>query len=125
MTIGLALSEHGILVAQVQLREKRGNRFLYKLPMPYLDFALDLVQRAFPDDALWLVTGDSTVAAVRAAYGKSVDKLLTVTMARVARFYDQALSDYVRTGEVVCCGSDDGRVFARLSRTWAAREEAA
>lgn len=125
MTIGFALSEHGILVAQVQLREKRGNRFLYKLPMPYLDFALDLVQRAFPDDDLYLVTGASTAAAVRAAYGKSADKLSVETTDRVARFYDQGLGGYVRTGEVVRCGSDDGRVFARLSRSWAVREEAA
>lgn len=124
MTIGFAPSEYGILVAQVQLREKRGNRFLYKLPMPYLDFALDLVQRAFPEETLHLVTGTSTTSAIRSAYGKDADKLAAETITRVERFYDQALSSYVRTGETVRCGSDDGRVFSRLSRSWAAQEAA-
>lgn len=114
MTIGFALSEYGVLVAQVQLREKRGNRFLYKLPMPYLDFALALLQRAFPDDVLYLVTGSSTTAAIRAAYGKNADKLSAEISERVACFYDQPLRGYARTGETVCCSSDDGRVFARL-----------
>jgi hypothetical protein len=125
LTIGFALSAYGILVAQVQLRQKRGNRFLYKLPLPYLDFALDLLQRTFPDDPLYLVTGASTTAAVRAAYGKEAGKLSAETCARVERFYDQPLVDYARTGETIRCGSDDGRVFARLVRSRAAVKEAA
>ncbi len=125
MTIGFALSEYGILVAQVQLREKRGNRFLYKLPMTYLDFALDLIQRAFPDDALYLVTGTSTTAAIRSAYGKNADKLATETADRIEHFYDQALVGYTRTGQIVRCGSDDGRVYAHLSRAWVEHKEAA
>ena len=125
MTIGFAPSEYGVLVAQVQLREKHGNRFLYKLPMPYLDFALDLVQRAFPDDDLYLVTGGSTTAAIRAAYGKGEEKLTPETTARIERFYDQALGGYMRTGETVRCGSDDGRVFERLTCATIARRDAA
>lgn len=125
MTIGFALSKYGVLVAQVQLREKRGNRFLYKLPMPYLDFALDLLARAFPDDTLYLVTGKSTTAAIRAAYGKNADKLAVETAERVEHFYDQPLAAYARTGKTVRCGSDDGRVFARLERSLAERKEAA
>jgi hypothetical protein len=128
MTIGFALSRHGILVAQVQLRQKRGNRFLYKLPMPYLDFALDLLQRAFPDDTLHLVTGTSTTAAIRAAYGKNADKLAPETAARIECFYDQPLRDYVRTKEtrkLIRCTSDDGRVFARLALAQARNKEAA
>lgn len=124
MTIGFAPSAHGVLVAQVQLRKKRGNRFLYKLPRPYLDFALDLVQRAFPDDTLYLVTGASTAAAIRAAYGKNADKLSAITAARVERFYDQELAGYVRSGDVVRVGSDDGRVFVRLSPAWMRRDVA-
>lgn len=112
MTIGFALSEYGILVAQVQLREKRGNRFLYKLPIPYLDFALAMLQRAFPADSLCLVTGVSTTAAIRAAYGKS-DCLAPLTAQRIQYFYDQPLCNYTRL-KAVQGSSDDGRVFARL-----------
>jgi hypothetical protein len=114
MTIGFAPSEYGILVAQVQLREKRGNRFLYKLPMPYLDFALSMLRHAFPDDSLHLVTGSSTTAAIRAAYGKN-GSLPAETAKRIARFYDQPLRDYLRMEETVRCDSDDGRVFVHLA----------
>jgi hypothetical protein len=124
MTISFAPSAHGILVAQVQLRQKRGNRFLYKLPMPYLDFALDLLQRAFPNEPLYLVTGTSTTAAVRAAYGKNGDRLSAETATRIAHFYDQPLSNYSRTGERVRCGSDDGREFSRLVAREACKEAA-
>lgn len=116
MTISFATSVYGILVAQVQLREKRGNRFLYKLPMSYLDFALDMLHRAFPDETLYLVTGASTAVAVRAAYTKNPERLTPETAARIERFYDQPLGRYMRTGETVRCGSDDGRVFAKLAR---------
>lgn len=114
MTIGFTPSEYGILVAQVQLRQQRGNRFLYKLPRPTLDFALDLLSRAFPAEALYLVTGSSTTEAIRAAYGKGCCVLAVATGERIARFYDQPLQGYERTGETVRCNSDDGRVFERL-----------
>ncbi len=115
MTIGFAPSRYGILVAQVQLRQRRGNRFLYRLPMPHLDFALDLLQRAFLNDPLHLVTGASTTTAIRRACGKNSNKLAPDAAALVERFYDQPLCDYVRTGETVQCDSEDGRVFARLA----------
>lgn len=114
MTIGFALSSHGILVAQVQLRQKRGNRFLYRLPLPHLDFALELLRRAFPEDPLWLVTGTSTTAAIRAAYGKEDDRLTPEASRRIESFYDHPLRDWVRTGKPIRCNSDDGRAFVRL-----------
>lgn len=120
MTIGFAFSNRGVQIAQVQLREKHGNRFLYKLPMPYLDFAIDLVQRAFPGDDIWLVTGESTVGAIRRAYGKN-GTLPDLTAARIERFYDQGLRDYTRTDKTAW-GPDDRRVFRRLARCVAARE---
>lgn len=114
MTIGFAFSVCGILVAQVQLREKHGNRFLYKIPTPYLDFALDLLQRAFPNDKLYLVTGTSTVAGIKAAYGKNADNLPLETRMRIKRFYDQELSCYTRTRETVLGCGDDKRMFVCL-----------
>ena len=115
MTIGFATSNKGILVAQVQLRKKKGNRFLFKLPMSYLDFALDVMRRAFPGEEISLVTGASTVAGIQRAYGKS-EALDKVTATRIERFYEGELADYVRTGEIVHGCGDDGRKFARLAR---------
>lgn len=122
MTIGFAFSDRGISIAQVQLREKHGNRFLYKLPMPYLDFAIDLLQRAYPDDDLWLVTGASTVEAIRRAYGKEASKFAQATADRIQRFYDQTLRGYERT-RAEMWGPDDRRVFRRLARSGASRSE--
>jgi hypothetical protein len=116
MTIGFAPSADGILVAQAQLRERTGNRFLYRLPAPHLDVALDLVARAFPGDDLYLVTGESTVAAIRRAYHPDPDRLDPTAAARIRGFYDQPLRDYLRTGDVVHGSSDDGRKFTRLTR---------
>lgn len=122
MTIGFAPSAYGILVAQVQLREKQGNRFLYKLPMPYLDFALDLLERAFPNDTLYLVTGASTARAIRAAYGKDDEsRPQAEVMRRVARFYDQPLANFTRLGAVTQVSSAEGRVFTRLAPARVAR----
>lgn len=115
MTIGFALAAQGVLVAQVQLRQKRGNRFLYKLPKNYIEFGLDLVQRAFPEESLYLVTGASTSAAIRAAYCKE-EGPSAETLARIVRFYDQPLITYARTSETVCGSSDDGRRFVRLRK---------
>lgn len=123
MTIGFAPSEYGILVAQVQLREKRGNRFLYKLPMPCLDFALAMLRQAFPDDSLYLVTEFSATAGISAAYGKN-GSLSAETAKCITRFYDQPLRDYLRMEETVSCGSDDGRAFAHLVSRCARRQVA-
>lgn len=114
MTISFALSAHGILIAQVQLRQKRGNRFLYKLPMPFLDFGIDLVRRAFPDDPVYLVTGESTTEAIRRAYVDQHARFTDDVAERVQRFYDQPLVDHRRGTEIVHCGSDDGRAFVQL-----------
>lgn len=69
LTIGFALTERGLLVAQVQLREKHGNRFLYKLGMGYLDLALDILSKGFPGESLYLIDGKCAPVAVRKSYG--------------------------------------------------------
>lgn len=116
MTVGFTPSAYGVLIAQVQLRKKTGNRFLYRLPSAHLDFAIDLVARAFPGNDLLLVTGESTVAATRRAYERTPGRLTPETAARVQAFYDQPLRGYDRTDDVVHGSSDDGRRFVRLTK---------
>lgn len=101
LTIGFALCDRGVLVAQVQLREKSGNRWLYKLPRHYLDWALDLFAGAFPKDKLHLAGGASVVNAVRAAYGSMPCTMTPETEARITAFYDRPLGSYVRKGKAV------------------------
>lgn len=117
MTIGFSVSTFGIAIAQVQLRQKHGNRFLYKLGANYLDWALDFMARAFEGETLWIVDGASNVAAIRSAYGKCADKIDEEAMARVRRFYDQPLRDYVRVAhDGRRPGADDGRRFVKLAK---------
>lgn len=96
LTIGFALTQHGVLVAQVQLREKHGNRFLYKLGMHYLDFALDILAKGFPGEPLYLVTGDCAPAAIRRAYGKEPCKMTPETERRITEFYNRELIHFDR-----------------------------
>lgn len=69
LTVGFAPTEHGILIAQVQLKKHKGNRFLYKLPKHYVECAVDVFHRAFPDDQIYLVEGYSAAEAARLSHG--------------------------------------------------------
>ncbi len=113
LTVGFAPCRRGVVVAQVQLREKHGNRFLYKLPKKYLDVALDSLYRAFGDE-VWLVTGESAAKAVVQSYGKEQCTASEEDLARIKAFYDQPLADFSRTEEVF--GAYCGRDFVRLKR---------
>lgn len=97
LTVGFALARKGVMVAQVQLRHKKGNRFLYQLPCSYMDLALKMLAEAFPNDALYMVMGDCAPTAVRKAYGNEVCPMTSETEARITRFYNQRLGDYTRT----------------------------
>mgnify|MGYP003393907094 CR=1 FL=1 len=97
MTIGFALSSYGVLVSQVQLRAKTGNRFLFKLPEDYLEWALRIVARAFPEDQLWLPTGASVTQAVRKSYGSTPCSLTPEIEERIQKFYNRPLRGYART----------------------------
>lgn len=98
LTVGFAFAADGILIAQVQLRKKKGNRFLYKLPKPYLDLAIDLIAAAYPDEPLWLIEGASAASAVKQSYPEDErDKITPEVEARIASFYNQPLREYVRT----------------------------
>lgn len=97
LTVGFVPCSEGILIKQVQLRQHKGNRFLYKLPKPYVEHVLDVFHRAFPADCIHLVTGDSAVQAVVESYGSKVP---AIDGTRIAAVYDQKLKDYVRGAPV-------------------------
>jgi len=119
LTVGFAPSRHGVLVAQVQLRQKKGNRFLYKLPRHYLDIALGILRDAF-GDCLWLVTGESTVAAIRRVYGKEPCKLTADDETRISALYSRPLAEFERDS-AVAPHKHEGRVYVRLRAKAAVR----
>lgn len=90
LTVGFNPSARGLLVSQVQLREKRGNRWLYKLPAPLLEYVLKRLRMTF-ELPVWIVTGQSAAKAIRSAYGLGAcppDEEL----ARIEHFYGPARS---------------------------------
>lgn len=123
LTVGFACWGDGdVLITQVQLKKRKGNRFLYKLGRHYLDVVLDMFTRAFGDDHVYLVTGKSAVAAVRAAYGKAPCGMTPEDEARIAAIYDRTLDAYDRVeGDSYECY---GRRYLRLRRREAASRAA-
>lgn len=116
LTIGIALSRHGVLISQVQLREKKGNRWLYQLDMPYMDWALALVANTFKGIKLWLVEGSTAVVAVRKSYEKEPCSMTPEDETRIQEFYNRPLRAFTRRSDSV---SYYHRKFIRLRRNGA------
>lgn len=59
MTIGFSIMEgKKLLIQQIQLAKRSGNRFLYRLPNNRLEFVIDLFQKNFHGYDLYVVDGD-------------------------------------------------------------------
>lgn len=104
LTTSFGLAADGIYIAQFQLRQKKGNRWLYKLPKHYVDFMLDVLAEAFGQANLWLVEGHSAVDAVHRFYGVDKDgnslcKLTAEDDARIAGVYNRPLTRFERGTE--------------------------
>jgi len=74
MTIGVSTTYAGLLVNQVQLKQKKGNRWLYKLPEPYFEYVLKRLLKVCQEHgvALYLVTGDSLAKRIKELYKERV-----------------------------------------------------
>lgn len=114
LTVAFGIGKEGIFLAQVQVRAKKGNRFLFKLQAHYLDVALSMLATAFPGLPLWLVTGASAVNAVRKSYGKSPCSMTEETEARITSLYDRPLGAYLRSSNETT--HHEGRTYVKLSR---------
>jgi hypothetical protein len=122
LTVGFSLSSAGVLISQIQLREKKGNRFLYGLPQHYVDVALDLMARAFGEESLCLVTGKTAALAVASAYKESHERPGDETLERVKTLYNRRLENFRRGPKA---GQWYGREFVRLLPRRGVRKAAA
>lgn len=60
MTIGFSLmSERRVLIQQIQMVNRRKNRFLYKLPENYVEHVVDCFAKAFKDHTICMADGES------------------------------------------------------------------
>lgn len=69
MTIGFSIAGgRKLLLQQVQLRERTGNRFLYKLPRNYLEYVIECLSEHFAGYTLYLVDGELLVKRIMRDY---------------------------------------------------------
>jgi hypothetical protein len=114
LTCGFAAMEEGIALTQVQLREKKGNRWLFKIPGSLVDTCLGILARAFPSDPLWIIDGESAVKGIRTSYGKEPCTMTAEDEKRIIALYNQPLVGYSRTSETLQLYQ--GRVAVKLAR---------
>jgi hypothetical protein len=100
LTIGFSFADRKrLLIQQVQLKSKKGNRFLYKLPEHHLDYAIGKMREAFPDMGLYLCVADDQVKRIVQSYVHNIedgDKFLKHDAVRLKRFYGKRLKKFNR-----------------------------
>lgn len=75
MTIGFSVaSDNRILLSQFQLKNRKGNRFLYKLPKNRLDFIVDKFYKHFKGFDIYLVDGKSLAKSTQNMYENALEK---------------------------------------------------
>ncbi len=70
MTVGVSPSSKGLLVNQIQLLKKKGNRWLYKLPKSYFEIVLEQLLTACESEGIdmYLVKGESLRDQIKSLY---------------------------------------------------------
>lgn len=69
MTIGFTiLSNYKILLNQIQLVNKKGNRFLYKIKKNRIEWAIDLFHTFFKPFSLYLINGKDLAECIKQQY---------------------------------------------------------
>lgn len=70
MTFGFSISEgRRVLLQQVQMAQRKGNRFLFKLPAGPIEFALQCFVDAFPEYEICIADGGDISQVNLASYG--------------------------------------------------------
>ncbi|WP_413460691.1 hypothetical protein [Herbaspirillum huttiense] len=85
LTLGFSfMAGHRLLVQQIQLAKRKGNRFLFKLPRNRVEFAIQCFGNAFPLHRLCLADGgDICLTSLR-----SYQRAHSSASSRLARKYD-------------------------------------
>lgn len=115
LTIGFAPSCHGLLINQIQLKQPKGNRWLYKLPGHYFEYCITKMAETFHDTAIWLPQGNSMAGFVKKQYHKDDGHLFTQEkFEHVARVYNSPLTRWERTSNTE---TKNGIEYTRLHDT--------
>lgn len=100
LTIGFSVSDRKrILIQQVQLKNKKGNRFLYKLPCNVLEYSIQRMSEAFQDMNLYICQADDQIKKIRDSYVYDTEhgeEFLQNDAPRLKAFYSQPLQRFIR-----------------------------
>ena len=73
MTVGFSLSTgRSLLLQQVQLTQRRGNRWLYRLPTGRMEFVVDRLRAAFPRHRIMVADGGSVAEVNLGSYRNGI-----------------------------------------------------
>ena len=73
MTLGFSLMENRtLLLQQVQLTQRSGNRFLYKLPENRLEYVISQFKQSFPSYSVYVIDGESLIQKTLGQYQASL-----------------------------------------------------
>lgn len=113
MTVGVSPVAKGLLVNQIQLAKKKGNRWLYKLPKPHFEFVLDRLHSACESEGIdmYLVTGESLSTVIKSLY-KDLP-FNNDAGDHICRLYNQPLASLTRSEEVL---KVNGHIYRKVGR---------
>jgi hypothetical protein len=96
MMIGVSPSLEGLLVNQIQLCQNKGNRWLYKLPLPYFEYVLSRMLVACRSAGLKMLypTGESVRSYIGSISGTSSE-----VKDRIKENYDRELTTLEKSAE--------------------------
>lgn len=94
-SIGFSPTEYGIAICQVQVKQRTGNRWLFRLGEHFLDYTLERMHQAFPGEELLLVSGESAAGFVADNYQASARPEAAI-LQRVKDLYSRPLARWVR-----------------------------
>jgi hypothetical protein len=76
MTVGFSLSTgRNLLLQQVQLTQRRGNRWLYSLPSGRMEFVVDRLRAAFPRHRIMVADGGSVASVNLRSYQNGIEEV--------------------------------------------------
>ncbi len=118
LMISFAFAPEGILLSQIQLKNKKGNRWLYKLPIHQTEHVVNQMKIAFPDSNIYFVEGTDLCAKILYSYKLAKKENPRVrlpsaeTIMRTERVYNRDFELWERGDEV----RQQGMVFYKLER---------
>jgi hypothetical protein len=106
LTIGFSIADKKrVLIQQVQMKQKKGNRWLYKIPCSILDYAIDRMTEAFSGMNVYLCKGEDQVNVINQSYDQDQEgriKFLTFDAPRLIDFYSKELNNFKRNRSKTC-----------------------